>query len=273
MIPWAKLKTAPVRRSQPPKRRKAARTRSQPRRPPGQPEHGDQPDECAGDQPRDLAAHRLEEEPVPPGGSPHRAGGGSAADAARLVPAEPADAVVAEDEVEEAVVGGPADVGPVRRRGQLHDGHPPPGRHDEGDPGVDELHDAATELGRPGEQVDEGQHRHEDQCLQHLGDEAEADQRPGQDHPAGPSRLEGPDGGVRGAGEEQGEEGVGVVEPEHQGGHRGEGHDRAGQQRRPRGEPPAHAGVEQSDRGHSLEGLGDQDAPGVHAEQARRDAP
>ena len=45
-----------------------------PRGTPGHPQDGDQPDQGAGDEPRDLAAHRLEEQAVPPGRTPHAPG-------------------------------------------------------------------------------------------------------------------------------------------------------------------------------------------------------
>ena len=79
------------------------------------------PIEGAGDAAtRSVLPNRREEQPVPARSDPTcEPAVPPAADAARLVAAEPAEAVVAEDEVEDAVVGGPADVGPVGRRRQL----------------------------------------------------------------------------------------------------------------------------------------------------------
>ena len=78
-------------------------------RPAGQPQHGNQANEGPGDEPRDLAAERLVEQAIPAGRAPHRAGRPAATDTALFIAAESADAVVAEDEVEHAVVGRAAD--------------------------------------------------------------------------------------------------------------------------------------------------------------------
>ena len=120
-------------------------------RPAGHPQDGHQADQRTGDQPGDLAAERLGEQPVPSGRAPHGAGGPAAADAALLVAAEAADAVVAEDQVEDVVVGRAPDVRPGGRRGQLHDGHPPAGRHHEGDAGPERAgrSGARASAGRP----------------------------------------------------------------------------------------------------------------------------
>ncbi len=72
------------------------------------------------------------------------------------------------------------------------------------------------------------------------------DEGAGQHHPPAAAVLDGPDGGVGRHGEQQGEQGVGVVEAEHQGGHRGEGHHRPGQQGGARGEPAAHGDEERA---------------------------
>ena len=70
------------------------------------------------------------------------------------------------------------------------------------------------------EQVDDGHDRKDQEGLHHLGDEAEAHQRPGQDEPLGLRPLQAAHGGVQGAREQQGQHRVGVVVTEHQGGHR-----------------------------------------------------
>ena len=196
MMPWAKLSTAPVTSSQPPKMRKAARIRSV--------RGARRVNHRAASRPMSAPgiSHEIwppiwrQEEPVPAGRTPHAAGRPVTADAAGLVAGEAAEAVVAEDEVELRVVGRTAHVGTVGGRRQLDGGHPPSGRHDQGDGGVDELDDATTELGRTGQQVDEGQHGQEDEGLEHLGDEAEPDEGAGQDDPAGAAALDGPHGGV-----------------------------------------------------------------------------
>ena len=78
----------------------------------------------AGEQPRHHVAERRVEEPGEAGRAPHAPGDPAAADAARLVAREPAEAVVAEDQVEDAVVLRPADVGAVGGGGQRDDRPP-----------------------------------------------------------------------------------------------------------------------------------------------------
>ena len=75
-----------------------------------------------------VGPHMLHAPPPPP-----------PPDAARLVAGQPAEAVVAEDQVEDAVVLRAADVGPVGGRGQRDRGHPPSGGDHDRD-----AHHAAT---------------------------------------------------------------------------------------------------------------------------------
>src|SRR5256885_14365961 len=111
MMPWAKLNTAPVTSSPPPHMR-AVRRPHEIRRArevgararPGEPEAGGQQEQGGRDQPRDLAAELGQEEPVPAGDAPARPDGAQAADAAGLIAGDAAEAVVAEDQVEQAVV-------------------------------------------------------------------------------------------------------------------------------------------------------------------------
>src|SRR5437870_4275907 len=72
------------------------------------------------------------EHPDPPGRAPTAADRTLAADAARLVAGQPPEAVVAEEQVENAVVLGPADVRTARGGNELDDGHPPAGGRDHG---------------------------------------------------------------------------------------------------------------------------------------------
>jgi hypothetical protein len=74
-----------------------------------------QPPHGAGDEPGCLAAELAVEQPAEAGGAPLAAVAATAATAAHaagLVAREATEAVVAEDQVEDAVVLGPADVGP-----------------------------------------------------------------------------------------------------------------------------------------------------------------
>src|SRR5262249_38672223 len=84
---------------------------------PGRPERdrqqGAQQDEGGGQQPGDLAAEAVVEQAGEPGDAPAPSAGGAhvGPDAADLVAVQPAEAVVAEDQVHDAVVLRAADVG------------------------------------------------------------------------------------------------------------------------------------------------------------------
>ena len=121
------------------------------------------------------------------------------------------------------------------------------------------------------EQEHEGEGGHDEEGLQHLGDEPGADGRGRQHQPPRAAALERAHHGVGGDDAEQDEEGVGVVVAEHEGGDRRRGEDHPRDERRAGPEPPAHRGVEQADRGDTLERLGHEDAPGVEPEEAGRD--
>ena len=101
----------------------------------------------------------------------------TADDAAGLVAGEPAEAVVAEHELEHAVRLRAADVRPVGRRHERDDRDPPartprPARHRRPAAGACRRR---TGVGAA-EQVHQAEHGHEDERLQHLGQERGPDQ-------------------------------------------------------------------------------------------------
>ena len=165
----------------------------------------------------------------------------------------------------------PPDVGAVSRRREGHRGDPPSGRRQRGQAEDDDLPGPAPERGGRGEQVHDAQRRDNEEGLQHLGEEPEAHQRAGEHEPPGLGRLERPNRGVDGAREEEGQQRIGVVEAEHEGGHRRQGHHGAPQQGGVGREPAPDGQVDQTDGGHSLQGLGNQHAPRVEAEDPARD--
>src|SRR5664280_1166164 len=79
--------------------------------------------------------------------------------------------------------------------------------------------------------------------------------------------LQRPGDAVRRGDQQQGQQRVRVVEPEHQHGGRGEREDGAGEQAGSRAGPAAHGGGEQGDGGDAFQRLRDQQAPGAEAEQ------
>ena len=125
--------------------------------------------------------------------------------------------------------------------------------------------------GRRREQVDDGHHREDQEGLHHLGDEAESDQRTGEDEPLRLRPLQAAHGGVEGAREQHGEHGVGIVVAEHERRHRRERDHGAPEDRSLRAEPAPDGQVDQADGRHALEGLRRQHAPRVEPEDAGRD--
>src|SRR6266511_712130 len=231
-----------------------------------QPESGGQQDQRGRQQPRHLTADLGGEEPAPARSAPAV----HPADAAGLLAGEPAEPVVPQGQLQDAVVLRAADVGAGRGRPQRDDGHPPPGGADHRQRGEGELPEPATHRGGRGDEVDQtepGQHQHR---LQHLGEEADPDQGAGQDEPPGRGPFQRPRDGVGRRNEEQHQQRVRVVEPEHQHRDRGDREHRTGEQACDRSEPAPYRGVEQPDRGDPGEGLGHQDAPRVEPEQPHR---
>ena len=125
--PCMKLKTSPVTSSQPPHSSSAARVRSVRGARQVTTEPGHQQDQRRGQQPGDLAADLGAEHPRPARRAPACLPA-AAADAAGLVAGQPAEAVVAERQLEDAVVLRAADVRPGDAGHERDDGDPPAGR-------------------------------------------------------------------------------------------------------------------------------------------------
>src|ERR1017187_10904712 len=132
MMPLMKLNTAPVTSSQPPHSIAAALTRSV--RALRRLIHSNATSaiSAAGSSqliwPPNSLLNSLITLAGPPQIAPPPPPAAPPADRAGLVPGQPAEAVIAERELQHAVVGRPADVGPVGGGGELHDRDPPAGR-------------------------------------------------------------------------------------------------------------------------------------------------
>ena len=193
MIPAARLKTSAVTTSEPPQSRNAARVRSVRERSSVKPSPATSRISAAGSNqeiwPPKLALKRRSS-PVGPHIEPAAP---DAADAPRLVAGQPAESVVAEDQIEKAVVLRAADVRPVRRRRELDDRDPPP-RRDDHRPGRDgELRDPPSQRHRRRHEVDEPERRNHEERLEHLGQEREPDQCCREHEPLGLACLDRPD--------------------------------------------------------------------------------
>ena len=188
------------------------------------------------------------------------------ADGAGLVAGQPAQAVVADGELQDAVGGRAAEVGPVRRRGELRGQDPPARAGDDAGSHQQRLPDPLAQPGRSGPQVGGGEPRHHQERLHHLGQEREPDQQAGEHQPPGPPVLDRADQRVGRRGHQQHEQRVRVVEPEHQRRRRGERQYQPGDQASRGPEPALDRGVEQQDRAHALQRLRCQHRPLAEAE-------
>ena len=243
------------------------------RRPPAEPERSDEEEQGGGEEPGDLRPHLRAEQPADAGRPPAARLSRDTAvdDAAGLVAGETAEAVVAEDQLEDAVVLRAADVRPARGGPEGHDRNPPSGRDDERDACAEQLNHAPPQRGGRGEQIDERKPGDDDQRLQHLRQEAEPDQRGRQEEPGRPCAFDRARQCVPGPDQHECEQRVRIVESEDQHGDRRQREDAAGEQACSGAEPALDRRVQQRDRGHAFERLRHEDAPGVDPEQPRRD--
>ena len=198
------------------------------RRAAAQPEQPRSEQQHRGQQPGDLAAELAVEEPEQPGRAPAVA----AAHTPGFIAVQPAQAVVAQGQLQDGVVLRAADVRAVRRGNEFDGGQPPPGRDGHRRARAEQVKDAPACRCRRREQVGHGEAGDNQQDLQLLGEEPEAQEHPGEQQPAHARVLDGAQHGVGGRGHQKHQQGVGVVEPEHQHGHRCQRHDRAGEEPR-----------------------------------------
>ena len=187
-----KLNTAAVTSSQPPHNSRLARSSIRPGGLAGQPQRGNQPDQRSRQQPGHLGPHRLAEHPA------------DARLAAEEDVARPAEAtvfartatglaaagdavnsVVAQRQLQQAVRGGAADVGPRVGRPQLDESDVPTRRRDHRGGADHQLPDSLPHSDGCGDQERQRQARHHQEGLQHLRQEGEAERRTGQRHPPG----------------------------------------------------------------------------------------
>ena len=212
---------------------KPARCRSVRAARPAEHQPGAQQDQRGRQQPGDLATVVGVEHPGPTRFAPHAAVAPAAtADAADLFAGDPAQAVVAEGELEDAIGLRAAYVWPRRCRHELDDRHPPSSADEHGESGDEQLPDPSPQSRRRGDQIRERERGHDEQRLQHLCQESEAHQQADQRQPPSARGFDGAYAGVPGEHEQQHEQRVGIVEAKHEHGHWRQRHDRAGEQAR-----------------------------------------
>jgi hypothetical protein len=169
------------------------------------------------------------------------------------------------------VVAGATDVRAVGRGNQGDGENPPAGTHNHRETPREQLQDPLAHRSRGADEVDQAERRKHEEGLQHLGQEAEAEGATSQQQPPGLAALDGTDDGVGRGNHEEHKQSVRVVEPEHQDGHRSQCHQGAGRKTCGVSGEAAHRAVQQADRSDAFEGLRDQHAPGVEAEDPPRE--
>ena len=137
---------------------------------------------AAGEQPRDLAAVVGVEHPGQARGAPVAAVATSAscpdssADGAGLVAVDPAEAVVAEGELEERIRLRATDIGALVGGDELNDRDPPAGGGDEGETSDDGVPEPPEERQVGRDEVGQREAGHDEQHLESLGEEADAEE-------------------------------------------------------------------------------------------------
>ena len=180
------------------------------------------------------------------------------------------EAVIAEDQRPDAVVGRARDPGAIRRRRQHHEDRP-------GE--TDDQHrcSAGEQLARSGDaptrrdpEPRERDARHDRERHEHLRFEAEPDTDSTEDQPARATVLERPDEEPQRRDAEEDEEGIGVVMAR-DGDRRRRGRKRqAGREARDAAEAPANEVVQEPDGQHAHQRLRDEQAQRMKAEDPGR---
>ncbi len=225
-------------------------------------------------QPADLAAERGIQQPQRPGGAAEHvvlASTGSGRGSSRL-PVHAAEAVVFEDQREDAVVARPRDPGARARRGQFHQRRPRTAHEHHRDTAGEQLAERVQPA--PGCRGDPhpggGDPRDDGQGDPHLGLEAEPDAHAGQDQPAGAPALEAADGTPHRRHAAQHEQGVGVVVARDRDRHRRQRQREAGDEASEAAEAATHEVVHERHRRDPHQRLRNQQAHGVIAEHPHR---
>ena len=176
-------------------------------------------------------------------------------------------AVVEEHLAENGVVAAGVDVGTLVRRNERDDGHPTQRDDDHDENGDRDMSEPAYQVGdRGGQDVGEVERREDQPGLQHLGLEREADPDARDDEGVQSARRECQGRGICREHEQQYQQRVRDVAPVEQ------DRDRRGGQGHGRGEAgtrtsdATHGAVEDQYRQHALHHLGQDDGPGVKAE-------
>ena len=223
-------------------------------------------------QPRRLAAHDAVEQAQQPGRAAERTASAEATGPAWAALAEdPSEAVIAGDQIENAVVGRAVDERPRTRRPQRDDRDPPARTHEHRNAAGEQLHDAPTKPGRRGHDIHQRKAGEHDERLHHLRQKREADHHPYRQHPLRARVLKRTRQTVRSSNQQQREQSIGVVESEHQRRDWRKRKHRTGDQPGTSTEPALDRGVEQRNRGNALESLGDQHAPATKAKDPCRE--
>ena len=237
--------------------------------------HADAGHQREAEQPAGLAAKAVVEQAqhagvAAEGSAAAATPAGAAASGRALLPGQPAEAVVAEDQRPDAVVRRARDPGPVGGRSQ-------PDQHRPGQPDDGHRRAAETELAKCGKsparsdpQPRRGQSRHDQQGRAHLRLEPEADGHARPHDPARAPVLERSHHEPERGRDAQHEQRVGVVVPRDRDGHRRQREHEPGAEAGGAAEAPARQVIDQRDAAHAHQRLRHQHAPGAEAERPHR---
>ncbi len=235
-------------------------------------------------EPADLAAELVVQHPKQAGDTAERPAARSGATEGQAierrpetgtrgpVAEEPAEAVIAKEELQRGVRLAAPDVRPAADRQKLEDRDPPAAGKRNRHAGREQAADPAPKRHRRADEPDHGEGWQDEPSLEVLRQEAGADEGCGEERPPEPAVFEASPEGPGRAHEQKGEEGIGVVVPEDQDRDRRDGHDHAGEERRRRAKRAADREVQDDDGGDPEERFRGEDRPRAQSEGLHRQA-
>jgi hypothetical protein len=191
----------------------------------------------------------------------------AAPDPPDLVASQPAEAVVAEQKIEEGVGLGSADERSGVRRPQLDESDEPAARDEDRGRGAGDMDEPAGHGGRRRNEVDEGERGDDEERLEHLRKEGKSDRDAGDGEPACRRAVNCAGGGVGRNNEQENQKRVRVVEPEHQRGDGGQCQRCAGDEPAEMADGAADGQVQHPDARDAHQRLGDEHAPRAQPEE------
>ena len=189
------------------------------------------------------------------------------------------EAIITEGQFQEGVVLRPTDIRTIRGGNDDGEQNPPAGGDDHGDDRGQTIKDSLADFGGRGEEEGDRDSREDQHDLQLLGQESEADEHAGEDHPPGPRpisfttgiQFQRPHDRVAGGDHQQDQQGVRIVETEHESGDRGRDEGSSGDDSGPVAPVSAYQSVNQVGGRHAHQGLREKNRERVESEKTHRE--